>query len=115
MLGVAAEVEFSRLIDAGLARAAHAALFQSASRETLLRHKIIKFQAALPSLPRPSLLKAGEDLEMHINGIQSVLRVARNKAGPALAKRTPIREQVYFYLQMFVPFAGHLSRLRNAL
>ena len=115
MLGVAAEVEFLRLIDAGLASAAHAALFQSASKETLLRQKIIKFQAILPSLPRPILQKAGEDLDMHINGIQSVLRVARNKAGHALAKRTPIREQVYVYLQMFVPFAGHLSRLRNAL
>lgn len=80
-------------------------------KERQLRQKIVRFQADLPSLPRAVSLKAGEDLEMHISSIQSVLRVARNKAGHAPAGRTPMREQV----QMFVPFAGHVSCLRNAL
>lgn len=115
MLGVAAEVEFIRLIDTGVANPAHTAIFQPIEKEPTMRRKILKFQAALPLLPKPLLLKSGEDLDTHINTIQSVLRVARNKAGHALANRTPIREQVYVYLQMFVPFAGHLSRLRNAL
>jgi hypothetical protein len=115
MLGVAAEIEFLRLISAGIANPTHAVLFQPADAERQLRQKILKFQAVLPSLPKALLLAAGEDLDMHINAIQSVLRVARNKAGHALAKRTVSREQMYVYLQLFVPFVGHVERLRKAL
>ena len=115
MLGIAAEVEFVKLIETAVANPSYAPIFQAVEKERQLRQKIVRFQAALPSLPKAVLLKAGEDLDMQINSIQSVLRVARNKAGHALAGRTPIREQVYVYLQMFVPFVGHVARLRNAL
>jgi hypothetical protein len=46
--------------------------------------------------------------------IQSVLRIARNEAGHPTAA-TPQREQVYVYLQIFVPFARQLMRLRMVL
>ena len=52
---------------------------------------------------------------MHANAIQSVLRVARNNVGHGLAKRSISREHMYVNLQMFVPFAGHVERLRKAL
>jgi hypothetical protein len=99
MLGIAAEVEFVKLIETAVANPSYAPIFQAVEKERQLRQKIVRFQAALPSLPKAVLLKAGEDLDMQINSIQSVLRVARNKAGHALAGRTPIREQVYVYLQ----------------
>jgi hypothetical protein len=67
MLGVAAEIEFLRLIDAGAANPTHAPLFQPAAAERQLRQKIVKFQAALPSFPKFLLLHAGEDIDLHIN------------------------------------------------
>jgi hypothetical protein len=115
MLGVAAEIEFLRLIDTGAANVTHRSLFLPASKERQLRQKIQKFQAALPSLPKMLLSQAGEDLDTHINTIQSVLRIARNKAGHALANRTVSREQMYVNLQMFVSFVGHVERLRKTL
>ena len=58
--------------------------------------------------------KATADLEANLLAIQSVLRIARNEAGhPTGAK--PERENVYVYLQLFVPFARQLMRLRQAL
>lgn len=115
MLGVAAEVEFLRLIEIGIASPAYASVFKTIDKEPTVRRKVVKFQMALTTLPKLLLQQSGEDLDMHINSIQSVLRVAQNKAGHALADRTPSRETVYVNLQMFVPFVGHVSRLRNAL
>jgi hypothetical protein len=46
--------------------------------------------------------------------IQSVLRIARNDAGHPTSAN-PQREQVYVYMQLFVPFARQLMRLRKAL
>jgi len=46
--------------------------------------------------------------------IQSVLRVARNEGGHPTAA-SPDREQVYVFLQLFVPFARQLMRLRKVL
>jgi hypothetical protein len=64
----------------------------------------------------PKLLdQAGEDLETHLTAIQSVLRVARNEAGHAMASTQPSREQVYVYLQLFIPYAGQIGRLRTLL
>jgi hypothetical protein len=55
-----------------------------------------------------------EDLETNFQPIQSVLRIARNEAGhPSTAN--PQRENVYVNLQLFVPFASQMMRLRQAL
>jgi hypothetical protein len=64
----------------------------------------------IPTLPHEGV----EDLEANFNMIQSVLRIARNDAGHPTAA-APRREQVYVYLQLFVPFARQLMRLRNML
>lgn len=114
MLGVAAEAEFLRLIDVATASAQHGRLFSSVTRERVIRGKIDKMQAGLEqiksSLPRDAI----EDLGTNFLAIQSVLRIARNDAGhPSPAH--PEREQVYVYLQLFVPFARQLMRLRAAL
>lgn len=115
MIGVAAEIEFLRMIATGVAHPVHGVLFQTIEAERFLRQKITKFQNSFPSLPKALRDGAGEDTAMHTNAIQSVLRVARNEAGHALAVRPSSREQVYVNLQMFVPFVGHITRLRHAL
>lgn len=115
MIGVAAEIEFLRLLDAGASNTVHSSLFAQAIAERQLRQKIIKFQAIIPSLPSAMLKTAGEDVATQINSIQSVLRIARNRAGHALSHRTPSREEVYVLLQLFVHFVGHVERLRKQL
>ncbi len=58
--------------------------------------------------------EATEDLDTNFLAIQAVLRIARNEAGHPTGA-TPQRESVYVYLQLFVPFARQLMRLRRAL
>jgi hypothetical protein len=113
MLGVAAEAEFLRLVDVAIA-GRHAARFVSVQNASFIRQKITKFRTELapllPSLPKD----AREDLEINLDSIQSVLRIARNDAGHPNAA-APNREQVYVLLQLFVPFAKQAMKLRGAL
>ena len=74
----------------------------------------MKFQEALQPLLKKLPRDAVEDIDSNFVAIQSVLRVARNDAGHATVTRLQ-REQVYVYLQLFVPFARQLMRLRAAL
>jgi hypothetical protein len=115
MLGVAAEIEFLRLIDVGAAHASHSEIFIKAKKERGLRQKVVSFQKGLHKLPKDILDRVGEDLDTHFHAIQSVLRVARNEMGHAAAGKVPTREQVYVFLQLFVPFAGQLARFREAM
>jgi hypothetical protein len=115
MLGVAAETEFLSLVRVGRANRSHAPLFEKADKERTIRQKILKFQNGLKSLPTELLEQAGEDIETHLNAIQSVLRVARNEAGHVTTAKPPSREQVYVFLQLFIPFAKQLAQLRVAL
>ena len=115
MLGVAAEIEFLRLIAVGAANQTHGASFVKADKERTIRQKILKFQSGLGALPQALLEKAGEDLDTHLTAVQSILRVARNEAGHATIAKPPTREQVYVYLQLFIPFAEQVGKLRQAL
>jgi hypothetical protein len=113
MLGVAAEAEFLRLVDIA-SKGKHAVKFAATTKPLFIRQKIEKFQAALTPLVKGLSKEATEDLDTNFAMIQSVLRVARNEAGhPTTAN--PEREQVYVFLQLFVPFARQLMRLRQAL
>jgi hypothetical protein len=114
MLGVAAEAEFLRLIDVATTSSTHGAAFASVPKERFTRQKITKFQKCLTPIIGTLPNEATEDLEIHFTMIQSVLRIARNDAGHPTAK-VPGREQVYILLQLFIPFARQLLRLRNAL
>ena len=62
------------------------------------------------SLPQ----EAVEDLDTNFSHIQSVLRISRNDAGHAKTSKLQ-REVVYVNLQLFVPFARQLMKLRAAL
>jgi hypothetical protein len=114
MLGVAAEAEFLRLVDVAAKSTKHGKAFSPIQKETFVRQKITKFRSALKPLTKILPRQAIEDFETNFDMIQSVLRIARNDAGHPNAA-APEREQVYIYLQLFVPFARQLMRLRQAL
>jgi hypothetical protein len=115
MLGVAAEVEFLRLLEVAYANTTHGAAFSAIQSKQKISHKIKKFQEVikplLPSLP----WNATEGLESYLDAIQSVLRIARNDAGHPSGAKYPEREWVYVSLHLFIPFARQLARLRAAL
>jgi len=114
MLGVAAETEFLRLLDVAVSRPKIGVQFQPAMKEKFIRQKITKFLPTLTAIAPRLDRQATEDLDTNFAPIQSVLRIARNEAGhPSSA--APHRENVYVNLQLFVPFARQLMRLRNAL
>jgi hypothetical protein len=114
MLGVAAETEFLRLLAIAESHPTIGHRFQSAAKAKFVAEKISKFVPILTEL-RPKLNKeAMEGLETNFLAVQLVLRIARNEAGhPSSAN--PQRENVYVNLQLFVPFARQMMRLRQAL
>jgi len=115
MVGCAAEAEFLRLVDVAANSPTFGPTFAPVAQPPFIRQKITKFQECLKPLLDAKKLprEAVEDLETNFNMIQSVLRIARNEAGHPTAMQLQ-REQVYVYLQLFVPFARQTMRLRNA-
>lgn len=116
MVGVAAEVEFNRLLRIAANSRRFTGTFTSAAKEYFLLAQIKKFQAALKPIQgnfEPS--KNFADLDTNLTAIQSVLRVARNEVGHPSGSKVPDREQVYVYLQLFSSFARQVMHLRCAL
>jgi hypothetical protein len=115
MLGVAAEAEFLRLIDVANKNAKLGTSFDRAAKERFIRAKIEAFRKGLePHLKTlPDSVK--EDLDINLNAVQSILRIARNGAGHPSGAGPPSREQVYINLQIFVPYAVQVARLRQEL
>lgn len=114
MIGVAAEIEFLRLVDVAVKNATHGPSFAAVPKPPSIRQKIVKFHACLGPLVKSLPHGAVEDLDANFSMIQSVLRTARNEAGHAVSG-TPQREQVYIYMQLYVPFARQMMRLRDVL
>lgn len=115
MLGVAAEAEFLRLVQAVIATPTHATVFKAVDKEATVLRKIVKFRNLLKPLIPQLGQRAREGLEANFDAIQFVLRVARNDAGHPTSAPPPSREQVFVYLQLFVPFARQLRDLREDL
>lgn len=116
MLGVAAEVEFSRLLEIAGNSSSFPGRFVSAAKEKFLLAQIKKFQAALKPIQGGLMpTKNFANLETNLTAIQSVLRIARNEAGHPSGGKIPDREQVYVYLQLFPSFARQVMHLRGAL
>jgi|SRR5579872_1737509 len=116
MVGGAAEAEFLRLVEVAANSPTFGATFASVVQPIFIRQKITKLQECLkPLLDSRRLPRdAVEDLETNFTMIQSVLRIARNDADHPKSTQLQ-REQVYVYLQLFVPFARQVMRLRDAL
>ncbi|SED79186.1 hypothetical protein SAMN05519104_4380 [Rhizobiales bacterium GAS188] len=115
MLGVAAESEFLRLIEVATKSLTHGATFSPVNKVAFIRQKITKFHELLKPIIKTLPHAATEDLEINLNAIQSIIRIARNDSGHPTGAKPPMREQVYVSLQLFIPYARQLMRLRNEL
>lgn len=115
MMGVAAEAEFLRLIEVAGKNAKIGASFAKADKERFIRAKIEAFRKGLDPHLKALSDAAKEDLDVNLNAIQSILRIARNGAGHPSGVAPPSREQVYVNLQIFVPYAAQIFRLRQEL
>jgi hypothetical protein len=110
MLGVAAEHEFLRLLEA-VESGPYSSAYSSVSKERTILQKIMKFRNLLePNLKAlPGQLR--EDLDTQFLGIQSLIRNFRNESGHPTGK-TVSREQVFVLLQLFIPYCKKLYALR---
>lgn len=115
MLGVAAEAEFLRLIDVASANGTLGKSFDQAKKERFIRAKIEAFRKGLAPHLKTLSNAATEDLDINLNAVQSIIRIARNEAGHPSGARPPSREQVYVNLQLFAPYADQVGRLRKEL
>lgn len=114
MLGVAAELEFLRVVDLAAEIDATKREFSKVQDERFIRSKFQRFIPEIKRIEKSLDREATEDLETNFAAIQSILRISRNEAGhPSSAH--PTRENTYVNLQLFVPFARQLMRLRTSL
>lgn len=114
MLGVAAELEFLRVVDLAAELDVTKREFSKVQEERFVRGKLLKFIPEIKKIEKSLDREATEDLETNFAAIQSILRISRNEAGhPSSAH--PTRENTYVNLQLFVPFARQLMRLRTSL
>jgi hypothetical protein len=115
LLSIAAEGEFLKLLRVAKNSAAHGGCFSRIGDELSTTAKISRFREAMRPiqdlLPRP----ATEELDHNLDTIQSVIRFVRNGSGKPSGALPPSREQVYLYLQLFLPFAKQAMRLRREL
>lgn len=115
MLGVAAEIEFLRLVEVAANSPTHGSRFLPVTKLPFIRAKITKFHELLNPIIKTLSQSATEDLEVNLTAIQSAIRIARNESGHPTGAKPPTREQVYMWLVIFVPFARQLMRLRKEL
>ena len=80
-----------------------------------IRAKILRFAEAVKPvaalLPKP----ATEGLDGALTTMHAILRTARTDQGQPSGADPPSRDEVYVYLQLFIPFAEQLMRLRREL
>ena len=115
MLGIAAESEFLRLLDVAKNSNTYGKYFSRIGDGLNIRTKISRFQEAIKPIRTLLPKSATDELEDNLNTIQSVLRTVRNESGHPSGANPPSRDQVYVYLQLFIPFAEQLMRLRREL
>ena len=115
MLGMAAESEFLRLLSAAKTSKTYGRHFSRVGDGLTIGAKISQFREAIN--PILSLLpkSAVDELDHNLNTIETVIRTGRNESGRPSGARPPSRDQVYLYLQLFIPFARQAMRLRQEL
>ncbi|RBP16214.1 hypothetical protein DFR50_106176 [Roseiarcus fermentans] len=115
LLGVAAEAEFLRLLETARDSRTHGKHFTRVGDGSNIRARVMRFGEAVK--PVLSLLPGQEasDAMEALTTLQSILRVTRTEQGHPSGASPPSRDQVYVYLQLFIPFAEQLTRLRRTL
>jgi len=115
MLSIAAESEFLRLLGAAKNDKTYGKHFSRIGDGLSIRAKIWRFREAIKPMLALLPKSAPEELANALNTMESFIRTARNEAGEPSGANPPSRDQVYVYLQLFIPCAGQLMRLRRGL
>ena len=115
MLGIAAESEFLRLLDAAKNSRTYGKYFSRIGDGLGIRAKILRFGEAIRPVLALLPKSAADEFADALNAIQAVIRAARNEAGRPCGADPPSRDQVYVFLQLFIPCAGQLMRMRREL
>ncbi len=115
MLSFAAESEFTRLLDVARNSQTYGKYFARIGEGLSVRAKILRFGEAVKPLIDLLPGTATRGLGDTLNTMQSIMRTARNEAGQPSGADAPSRDQVYVYLQLFIPFAAQMMRLRREM
>ena len=115
MLSIAAESEFLRLLAAAKANETYGHAFSRIGDGMSIRTKIARFQEAVKPILGLLPAAATEELDNNFNIMQSLLRIARKESGQPSGAHPPSRDQVFVYLQLFIPFAEQLMQLRHRM
>ena len=115
MLSMAAESEFLRLLNVAKSSKTYGRHFSRIGDGLNVGTKISQFKEAIKPILTLLPKSATDELDHNLNTMQSVICIARNHAGQPTGARPPSRDQVYLYLQLFIPFAQQAMRLRQEL
>ncbi len=115
MLSVAAESEFLRLLAAAKSSKTYGKYFSRIGDGLNIRAKILRFGEAIKPILFALPDTATDELGDALNTMQAIIRTARNESGDPSGAHPLSRDQVYVYLQLFIPFAEQLVRLRREL
>jgi hypothetical protein len=115
MLSIAAESEFLRLLNVAKTSKAYGRYFSRIGDGLSIGAKIAQFREAIKPILNFFPASATDELDHNLNTIQSVIGTARNESGQPSGALPPSRDQVYLYLQLFIPFAEQAMRLRQEL
>lgn len=115
MLSIAAESEFLRLLNVAKHSKAYGRYFSRIGDGLNIAAKISQFREAIKPIMATLPKSATEELDHNLDAIQSVIRTARTESGQPSGSLPPSRDQVYLYLQLFIPFAEQAMRLRQEL
>ncbi len=115
MLSIAAESEFLRLLAVAKSSETYGNAFSRIGDGMNIRSKIARFQDAIKPLLGLLPASATDELDNNFNLIQSLFRIARKESGQPCGAHSPSRDQVFVYLQLFIPFAEQLMQLRHQL
>src|SRR5271166_5327745 len=115
MLSIAAESEFLHLLDIAKSSKTYGKHFSRIGDGLSIRAKILRFNEAIKPMLTLLSESATDELGDALNTMQSIIRTARNEAGQPTGASAPSRDQVYVYLQLFIPFAEQMMRLWREL
>ena len=115
LLSIAAESEFLRMLRIAKSSGVYGSYFARIGDGLNIRAKMSRFQEAIKPIVNLLPNSATDELENNLSIMQSLLRIAKTESGQPSAARPPSRDQVYVYLQLFIPFAEQLMQLRRLL
>ncbi len=113
MLGIAAESEFLRVLEAAKRSRIYGQHFSRIGDGLTVHAKALRFREAVTAALSLQSEPASRDLDDALIAFHAFLRSGRSEAGQSGS--APSRDQVFVYLQLFIPFAEQLTRLRRRL